>query len=212
MFLDIFNWMLANAPGFMRPALSWLVNGVRSITNYISQRWTSLGSIAQLWRTRVIYWLRRGLDFAVTFAAFCMWLVIIFVPNYVATKATQLVNYAKGLVGQAIGYLVGLLSDLRTWIVDRVSDLVDLLGKIRDWAKYWLDKLVIGFNDLLHALVHVLSGPDVLAEWLVAAMWRAMARLVYAQRDRIVSWLTRESVAFTQWLALQVEDIIMRWL
>jgi hypothetical protein len=212
MFLDIFNWMLAHAPGFMRPALSWLVDGLRSVTNYISQRWTSLGSIAQLWRTRVIYWLRRALDFSLTFAAFCMWLVVIFVPNYVAAKAAQLVAYAKSLVGQAIGYLGGLIAELRQWAAGALADLLDLLARVKDWAKYWLDKLVVGFNDLLHALEHVLSGPDVLAEWLAGAMWRAMARLVYAQRDRIVSWLTRESVAFTQWLALQVEDIVMRWL
>lgn len=212
MFLNIFNWMLANAPGFMRPALGWFVEGVRSITNYISQRWTSLGSIAQLWRVRVIYWLKRVLDFGATLAAFCLWLVVVFVPNYVGAKVVQLVNYAQSLVGQAIAYLSGLLAALQAWAVDRIADLIDLMGRIRDWAKYWLDKLVVGFNDLLHALVHVLSGPDVLAEWLVSAMWRAMARLVYANRDRIWSWLTRESVAFTQWLALQVEDIVMRWL
>lgn len=212
MFRDIFNWMLNNAPGFMRPALGWLIDGVRGITNYVSQRWTSLGSIAQYWRAKVIYWGYRAADFVLTFGVFITWLVIVYVPNFVATKAAQLSVALTALVAKLFAIAQAGIAALTQWAIDRVAELLDLLTRLKDWAKYWLDRLVVGISDLIHALQHVLSGPDVLAQWLVSAMWRAFLRLLYSQRDRIWSWFTRESVSFTQWLALQMEDIIMRWL
>lgn len=212
MFLNIFNWMLAHVPGFMRPAVGWLIDGLRSITNYVSQRWTSLGSIANYWRAKVTYWYYRALDFAVTFAAFTIWLVWIYIPAQVSAKAAQLAVYAQNLVAQAIGYARAGLAALGDLVARETARLLGLLTGLRDWALHWINKLVDGLGALMRALTHVLSGPDVLAEWLVSAMWRAFARLVYSQRERIVMWLTRESVAFTRWLALEVEDIIVRWL
>lgn len=212
MFLDIFNWMLAHAPGFLRPALGWLIDGLRSITNYISARWTSLGSIAQYWRAKLTYWYHRALDFAITLALFLTWLVLVFVPAKVSVAVNAVLSRVNFLVGQAIALARAGLAELGRWAREAIGDVVGLLARLRDFARYWIDKLVVGLRDLIRALAHVLSGPDALAEWLAGAMWRALARLVYSQRDRIVSWLTRESVAFTRWLALQVEDILLRWL
>lgn len=212
MFLNIFNWMLAHAPGFMRPALGWLVDGLRSITNYISARWTSLGQVANLWRARVNYWWLRALDFLLTFGIFATWLVLVFVPGKVSMAIAGLYNVVNVLVGQAIAFARAGLAALERWAVAHVSELLSLLAALKTYALHWIDKLINGLAALLRALVHVLSGPDVLAEWLAGAMWRALGRLLYAQRDRIALWLTRESVAFTRWLALELESIILRWL
>jgi hypothetical protein len=212
MFLSIFNWMLAHVPGFMRPAVGWLIDGLRSLTNYVSQRWTSLGQVAQFWRARVSYWYHRMLDFAVTFTTFTLWLVVVYVPAQVAARAAQLAVYAQTLVGQALAYTRAGLAALGDLVARATANLLGLLTGLRDWAVHWIDKLIDGLGTLMRALVHVLSGPDALAEWLAAAMWRALGRLLYSQRERIVMWLTRESVAFTRWLALEVENIIVRWL
>lgn len=212
MFRNILNWMLSNSPGFMRPALGWLIDGIRSITNYVSQRWTSLGSIAAYWRAKVIYWGYRAADFVLTFGVFVTWLVVVYVPNYVGTKVAQAYSALTALASRVLNLALAGIARLEQWAIARVAELLNLLSALKTWAKYELNLLVGKVSNLIHALMHVLSGPDVLAEWLVGAMWRAMARLVYAQRDRIVMWLTRESVAFTRWLALELEDIIMRWL
>lgn len=212
MFRDIFNWMLNNAPGFMRPAIGWLIDGIRSITNYVSQRWTSLGSIATYWRAKVIYWGYRAADFILTFGLFVTWLVVVFVPNYVATKVIQAVTAVTALVAQLFAIAQAGIAALTQWAIGRIAELLDLLTRLKEWASYWLDRLLVGLSDLTRALGHVLNGPEVLAEWLAASMWRAFLRLLYSQRDRIWSWFTRESISFTNWLALQMEDIIMRWL
>lgn len=212
MFRNVLNWMLNNSPGFMRPALGWLIDGIRQITNYISQRWSSLGSVATYWRAKVIYWGHRAADFVLTFGTFITWLVIVFIPEHVAAKLNQVVSLLTSLVGRAFGLVQAGLATLQQWAVDRLAWLEGLLSALKAWAKYWLDRLTVGLSDLLRALTHVLAGPDALAEWLVAAMWRALARFVYAQRDRIALFMTQQSVAFTNWLALQVEDIVMRWL
>lgn len=212
MFRNILNSMLNSVPGFMRPALNWLIGGIQGITNYVAQRWTSLGSIAGYWRAKVIYWGLRATDFLLTFVTFMTWLVLVFVPNWVGAKVAQAVSVVTALVAKTFALAQAGLAVLRQWAIKAVNDVLGLLAQLKTWAVRELNRLIAGFSALIRALAHVLHGPDALAAWLAAAMWKALARLVYAQRERIVLWFTRESVTFTRWLALQVEDIIVRWL
>lgn len=212
MFLNIFNWMLANVPGFMRPAVRWLIDGLRSITNHIADRWRSLGTILTAWWPQLWFWWQQIADFATTFIQFMGWLILVRIPQFVARKVSELESYLLFVVAQAKSLLSGLIAELRSWAVSAIDWLTELVNKVREWVKYWLDKLSSTLSALIHMLLHVLNGPDVLAEWLVAAMWRAFLRLVRAQQDRIASWLTRESVVFTRWLSTEIENIILRWL
>lgn len=212
MFLPIFQWMLDHVPGFMRPGVTWLLDGLRAITNYISGRWASLGRSATYWWQRLTAWFGAGIEFALTLGVFVVWLVVVFVPQYVARKTGELGRVLRSLIAAAVAAARAGLDNLQRWARAGLDNLLRLLTLVRDWAVYQFGKLIDTVGKLLRALVHVLSGPDVLAAWLAGAMWRAFLRLLYSQRERIASWLTRESVTFTRWLALEVESILLRWL
>lgn len=212
MFLGIFNWMLATAPRVVRGAVAWLVDGLRGITNHISARWASLGAFTRYWWERVGFWWWRANLFANRLATFAYWLVRTRIPQVIAATVAALRAYTNTLVAQVKAFLEGLIAGLRSWAVAAVNVLKELIAAVKTWTKYWLDKLSATLAALIRLLSHVLNGPEVLAEWLVAAMWRQFLRFLRAQQDRVASWLTRESVVFTRWLTTELENLIMRWL
>lgn len=212
MFLSILNFMLAHVPAFMRPAVSWLLDGVRSITNYISQRWNALGDLANVWYQRVVVWAASGVALGARLATFAVWLVRVRIPGVVAVAANAVISFTLGVIRGIRDDIVADIATLRLWAQQVTDWLRGKLSELISFARQWIDRIVGTLSNLIKALGHVLSGPEVLAQWLVSAMWGASLRLLYQQRDRIFSWFTRESVAFTQWVTLELENIIMRWL
>lgn len=212
MFLDIFNWMLAHVPGFVRPAVNWLLEGLRSITNYLSQRWNALGRAVVRWLTGLIFWGATVIRLAGKLADFAYWVVFIRIPAVVGQGLDALGRAMSAGLTAVRDFLLGVISGVKSvfqaaidWLGARLSDLGTF---VQDWIN-WLYSTVTA---LIHALSHVLNGPEVLAQWLVASMWKASLRFLRSQQDRIALWLTRESVAFTRWLTTELENIIMRWL
>jgi len=212
MFLDIFNWMIGHVPGFMRPAVNWLLEGLRSITNYLSQRWNAVGRAAIRWLTGLTYWGATVLQLAGKLGDFAYWVVFIRIPGVVGQGLDALGRAFSAGLTAVRDFLLGVISGVKTtlqaglnWLEARLSDLLS-------FASDWIDWLYTRLTALVHALAHVLNGPEVLAEWLIASIWKASLRFLRAQQDRIALWLTRESIAFTRWLTTELENIILRWL
>lgn len=212
MFLDILNWMIARAPGFIRPGLEWLVEGIRQVVNHVSNQWNRLGMVFAYWVNAIVGWKVNLTNFALRVVSAVAWIRNVFIP-YAISVAVQAMRSA---IDAASAYLYGLitggLDTLRRWVDWIVSLAHEAINAVKAFATHWIDRLIVVVSDIIRAIQHVINGPDVLAEWLVSSMWRALGRYASAQRDRIVMWLTRESVTFTRWLATELESIIMRWL
>lgn len=212
MFLAIFNWLTANAPGFLRPAVNWLVSGLRSITDYIGARWNEVGRAVNRWLVKVAFWgaaFGRALS---RLAVFATWLVRVRIPLAIAAVVGPVVSALSSAIQAARDFASGLVAGLRSWVIDTYNQVVGFLSEVKTFVQQWVDRIRGTLADLIRALSHVLNGPEALAEWLIAAIWRASLRFLAAQRDRIALWLTRESVAFTRWLTTELENIILRWL
>lgn len=204
--------MLSNTPGFMRPAVGWLLNGLRKITGYISSLWNAVGnSIGGLYNT--IAAVRVHLvTFASTVVAGLLWLRYVWVP----AKVYEGVNALRGVLSASIAVakaeLLDLLGRLYTYTVAGLNEARVFVRSVLDWAQRQVARIDAFIDALLRALAHVLSGPDVLAEWLASSTWKALGRYVYAQRDRIFEWLFRGSPSFTAWVARVIEDVLVRML
>ena len=211
-FLDALNWLAAHVPSFLRPAVSWLIEGLRAITSYISTRWNTVGRAVNSWLVTVLMWAAITAQTLARLGTFAVWLVRVRIPGAIAATASSILSALSVGLQALRDFTTGLVSGVVSWIASLVNDVKALLFAVEDFARQWIERIRVTVSALITALSHVLQGPEVLAEWLAAAMIRAMLRFVAGQRDRIALWLTRESVAFTQWLAGQVEDIILRWL
>lgn len=211
-FLDILDWMVANSPGFMRPAVSWIVGGIRSVVNHIASTWNALGTSVITWAHSIDWSSTWQVSFAVKVLHGFTWVRNVYIP-WVIGVATQALRSA---IDQTSLWLYGLIvtgyTALQQIIGDVVREFGELILDLKRYAAYWIDRIVNYTEALVRALEHVLNGPEHLATWLVGAMWQASLRFMYAQRDRIALWFTRESEAATRWLATELENIIMRWM
>lgn len=96
------------------------------------------------------------------------------------TWAQGMTHWLYTLIVDSIDSVRQLLSNIRTWVIDHVREVWDTLSVIRD------------------RVVALLTSPDVLVDWLFAALWRrlwqffnnhaeAIAYAVYMRRDRIIA-------------------------
>lgn len=212
MFLAILNWMAGHVPGFLRPAVNWLIGGLRDITNYISSRWNALGDAVTSWYQRVLRWQEIAYGFTYRVHLFVQWLVLIRIPQAIGAAVSTLDTVLRYLVAQAFQLAIDAVNFVQYWLNYWVELLSRVIEDLRTWAVDWINRLVVTVRSLIGSLAHVLNGPDALAEWLWSAIYRRTLRLIREQRDRIASWLLRESVEFSRWLAREIEDVIMRWL
>lgn len=212
MFLSILNYMLAHVPGFMRPAVNWLINGLQGITSFISDRWNALGRMVDRWWTQVSFWAATVSQFSWSMHYFAVWLVKVRIPSAIAVVVNAATAFLRGLIQGARDAASTLVAQAITWARGLLDTLAARLSDVLAFARDWIDRLRTTVSGLIGALRHVLGGPEALAQWLVAALWRESIKFLRAQQDRIVLWLTRESVVFTRWLAREIEDIILRWL
>lgn len=210
MFVTVLNWMLRNVPGFMRPAVNWLVDGIRKITSHISARWNVLGMAAG-----VMYGAISGLrtqitTYVLTLANFTHWLTTVYVPR----KVHESLDWLQRITNSALAALrqeVAVVRDaIVRWVSQQVGRIDAFIDGVTRWATRQIDELLTTLGQLRRALAHVTSGPRLLAEWLVGEMWGALGRHLYAARDRIAQWLSRESVAFTRFIATTIEDVLVR--
>lgn len=212
MFLVILDWLLQHVPGFIRPAVDWLLNGLRRITDYIAWRWEWLGTSVKRWVMVVQSWAVAAQRFVVSVVDAVRWLKQVLIPRVLAMAKAELSKVFTASIAILHRWITAVVATLRSWAERSLALLSAALSAVRTWAQRQLDRLTGGLADLRKALAVVLGGPDRLAQWLIASIWRALLHYIYANRDRIGQWVTRESVTFTRWLAGAIEDVLVRWL
>lgn len=210
MFLDVLNWMLAHVPGFMRPGVSWLLSGLRSITGYVSARWNALGRAAGSVYGAVAALRVHLSQFAITVYAMGLWLRDVWIPRQIQVTAGSITRWAATLLTLARNEVLGWVAQLDRLISYAVTWAGQRIDALQGYVNAWLSDLSDWAHKLTGALLHVLSGPDVLAEWVFAALWRTAMRWLLGNRDRLMDWLLRGSIGFAARLAEILEDMIVR--
>lgn len=211
-FLAVLNWMLNHTPGFMRPAVSWLLDGLRKITAFISSRWNWLGqSVGRFFQAvtafRAALW---GLVSAIWRVS--AWVVRVYVPRVVAAARAAILRAVDLAMDKAVKALNAVIATLRHLTKVAIDAVRGALSDLRAWALARVNELFATLAALIRSLLPILNGPAVLAEWLVGALWSAFGRYLFRQRDRVAHWLLDGSPVFTRWLASTMESIIVRWL
>jgi hypothetical protein len=210
MFLGILSWMIANVPSFMRPAISWLVDGLRKITGHIASLWNTLGNAIGALFNAVAVFRAYVTGFAVTVANGFWWVRNVYVPARINAMQATVAALINAAVAAGQNTVLAIVRGIERWVTDRLRELGEFASGIYEWATHQVALLVSAVNALINALRHVTSGPAVLAAWLVGEMWSAFLRYASANRDRIATWMFTQSVSFTTWIARQIEDVIVR--
>lgn len=212
MFLQVFSWMLSHVPSFMRPGVSWLLDGLRRITGHIAAVWNALGTSVGAMFMAIANWRGQLAGFAVTVTSALWWLRNTYIPARINAVVSQVISLISQAVSAAHNTAVSIITGVQRWTADRLHELGQWVNGIITWVASQLARIDAFIVAVLRALVHVMSGPVVLAEWLLGALWQASLRRLYAERDRIFEWMLRRSTGFAVWIARMLEDMIVRML
>jgi hypothetical protein len=212
MFLGILSWMLSHVPGFFKPAVNWLVDGLRKITGHIAAVWNALGHAVGALFNAVALFRAFIVGFAVTVANGFWWVRNVYIPARLGVLQATLVQLVNWAMATAQDAALALIRAVERWVADRLRELGEWVAGIYAWALHQLASITDLLTALVNALRHVMSGPGHLAEWLLAAMIDALLRRLYTERDRLFNWVFTRSAAFTVWIARQLEDMIVRLL
>lgn len=211
-FLAVLNWMLDKTPSFMRPAVSWLLDGLRRLTTFISSRWNWLGvSVGKFFQSisafRAALW-----GFVSAVWSISAWIVQVLIPRSL-TAARDAIIRTIGRELDRLGAAISAgLATLKAWAGHAIDTARGLLDNLRVWAIERVNSLMASLAGLVRMLAPILGGPAALAEWLIGAIVGALGRYAYKQRDRLAHWLLDGSPVFTRWLASTIESVIVRWL
>lgn len=211
-FLAVLNWALAHVPGFMKPAVTWLLDVLRKLTGLIADRWNALGTAVGKFVRGLASFRAALADYLTAALTLSRWIVLVLVPRAVSVATTAIVRLVNAAVAAAVEIGRLAVAALRRAVELTVNAALGLLSDLKAWAKARVDWLTGALADLRHALAPLLGGPVALAEWLAEATIGALGRFLYRQRDRVAVWILEGSPVFTLWLSRTIESVIVRWL
>lgn len=140
------------------------------------------------------------------------WLITVYIPRLAKNAFNDAIKWAGGTIDWLNKKLSGLISTLDRYVKIAVNTLKGWIQSAVDWLTSNVNSLRDIARRLIDRVFNTWNTPMRLAEWLVGALWTVFLRFIYSNRDRIARWFLQSSVAFTQWLARELERVIVRFL
>lgn len=130
------------------------------------------------------------------------------IPNLIGSALNNVISWVSRLVGSAINEYRTLIGDLRAWALNEVNSLSGWVNRVIAWADGRLHSLESWLNDHGKWITQLLSDPEILAEWLLQAMFKALMRYAQANGEAIVRYLVRNAVPLAGKAGSDIESYI----
>lgn len=140
------------------------------------------------------------------------WVIVTEIPRRVKKGVEDAIRWAQSNLNWLRQRLEAAIKTLDRWATNAINTLQSWAQKAVKWLTDNVNSLLSSTKKLLDRVFNLWSTPLRLAEWLVGAMWTVSLRYLYSHRDRIAQWFLRSSVTFTQWLARELERVLVRLL
>lgn len=142
--------------------------------------------------------------------AWARWLMVVRIPTLLATLRTEVIAVGRTELAMVRAEASAALSTLTRWTQVGFNVLDFGLATLRSFTLTELADLRQLLAQVLRTVALLAAGPDVLAQWLVAAMARALLRYLQDNTEPIVRWLLANAVKESGHLAALIEDMIVR--
>lgn len=208
---------------WFRAILSLAPSTVQSLARGIGDRFATLLSwLAVIFANGRKYWLAISLawnrlrtslkDLATETVTTVRWLITVWVPGRITVAVNNLRTLLTTAINAARREATSLVTTLRNWATARVNELVNALSTFRTWITGRVNATIATLAQVRDIVVMLLTSPERLARWVVAAMVRELYSYADSNFDRIASWVRRKSVAYTVSAVKRIEDVIARLL
>lgn len=130
------------------------------------------------------------------------------VPALIAQVVNDVVGLARRELAIVRNEALAGLSTLRSWAGAAFAAAQAFEQRIVAWADARLNGIENWLSHTGYWIAHLLSSPDVLATWLVEAMFRALMAYVQTHADAIARYLVRNAVPLMLRSTDEIETII----
>ncbi len=148
--------------------------------------------------------------FAIALASRLPYILFVYVPQLVGALASQVIAWTLEYVGQVENRLHTLANDVLSWAQGQVNALFGDLNDLRTWAMGQLADIINTLTWTWHLVATFLTDPNVLAQWLLGALFNVAKQWVEANSVALVRWGLSVAVSGTIRAAGLIEDIIVR--
>lgn len=201
----------------IKSATSSLSSAIHSVTSRLSSVWGVVtgffGSVQKSWvryRNAAYQWIVMQERHALAVYTTLRWIITTLVPYLVSRAVTALHTWASALVSDAKRIAASALAQLSTWAHDALNVLTSTLNAVKSWALGQIQSLISRAERLEKQVFGVLSTPERLAAWIVAAMFSALLAYAVNNAERLgaVVWANRGKMYLfaSKWL----DDVISR--
>lgn len=205
---DLFNAAEAQLEAFARAIsdriaalYSWILAGLSAA----KAAWGRFANALSTVRSRII----ETVD---AIKAALEWLIITYVPRKVKEARDALIKWATQVITAAVNGLKALVATLDRWAKAAIATVTNALAAFRKWATDKINATIVLLTKVATIVYNLLTVPQRLASWLVAAMAREL--WLYADRnaDKIAAWARARSISFVTSNIARIEGIISRLL
>jgi hypothetical protein len=130
------------------------------------------------------------------------------IPAIIRAEVGNITSWVGGLVGAARNEARALVADVRGWAVSAYNGLTSWVSRIVTWADGRLHSLEDWLESHGRWITQLLSNPEILAQWLLLAMWHQLMRYMQANGVAIVRYLIRNALPLTAKAADDIESYI----
>lgn len=209
--------MLAGVIAWILGAGADVIALARRIGDALTQLWSTLTSffagIAQAAGHVAGGGLALGTSlvrFGIALALKLPYILFVYVPARIGSVVSQLTAWTLRIVQEAKDLATQYFNDLTSFVGRQVAALVADASAFKNWAISQLAGIINTLLWVQNRVVALLTNPDVLAEWLLAALWRVGTRWVEDNAAAIGRWFLGIAVRGTIAAAGMLEDIIVK--
>jgi len=202
--------LISAIPFPFRPAGELVIGGIirlfqwtNSLLGRVRSNWNPLSAAAR--------WLSQGIDkLAIEAYLTFKHLILDRLPAWAQHAINTALRWAADRINAARALAQALFDSAITWARDRINDVRKFAQDALRWTTEWIAWLRDATVRLIRRVFEDWASPFRLAEWLVGAMWSALWRYAWGQRDRLVDAVKPIIVGLLLRAAHEIERQIAR--
>lgn len=204
--------LVASAVGGIKTLANTALSRITTVWTTIITFFRSVGAVETTLRARVTSWVQTQIRHAQAVLTTLKWIATTLVPRLITIAVTQIRTWTSALITAAKAELTKLVTDLRTWATKEIASLLAGLAALRTWALNQFAPLINLVNKIAASVFGVLSTPERIANWIVAAMFTALMKYIEANLEAIADYIWARRVFIWQKSTAVLEDILTRLL
>lgn len=140
------------------------------------------------------------------------WTIRVRIPQSVADVRNAIIDWAVRSIDYVDRKLTLFVDTVRDWLVARLNEAIGFVNSLARWVGERIATIVNVLDRVADLVFMLLTSPERMAKWLLAALVREVLSFVDTHADAILEMVRRRSIAYAATAANRIEEVLVRFL